>query len=85
MHAGILLEGVVKDTNLKVKLINYYGPYADRVVFWEDLKRNGIFDEENLILGGDLNFTTSSREVWGLRQGWILYNYSSVIWFKMKV
>jgi hypothetical protein len=63
--AGILLEGVVKDTNLKVKLINCYGSYADRVVFWEELKRIGIFDEENLILGGDLNFTISSREVWG--------------------
>jgi exonuclease III len=65
--AGILLEGVVKDTNIKVRLINCYGPYADRVGFWEDLKRIGIFNEENLILGGDLNFTTSSREVWGAK------------------
>jgi hypothetical protein len=64
--AGILLEGVIKDTNLKVKLINCYGPYADRVVFWEELKRIGIFYEENLIIGGDLNFTISSREVWGV-------------------
>jgi hypothetical protein len=55
----------VKDTNLKLKLINCYGSYADRVMFWEDLKRFGIFDMENLIMGGDLNFTTSSREVWG--------------------
>jgi hypothetical protein len=55
--AGILLEGVVKDINLKLKLINCYGSYADRVVFWEDLKRVGIFDVENLIMGGDLNFT----------------------------
>jgi endonuclease/exonuclease/phosphatase family metal-dependent hydrolase len=35
------------------------------VVYWEELKRIGLFDEENLILGGDLNFTISSREVWG--------------------
>jgi len=65
MPAGILLEGVIKDTNLKVKMINCYGLYADKVVFWDELKRTGILDEENLILGGDLNFTVSSREVWG--------------------
>jgi hypothetical protein len=63
--AGILLEGVVKDLNLNLKLINCYGPYADREVFWEGIKREGILNEDNLILGGDLNFTTSSREVWG--------------------
>jgi endonuclease/exonuclease/phosphatase family metal-dependent hydrolase len=28
-------------------------------------KNEGLFNEPNLILGGDLNFTTSSREVWG--------------------
>jgi len=64
--AGILLEGVIKDTSLKVKMINCYGLYADIVVFWEDIKRLGIFYEENLIMGGDLNFTISSREVWGV-------------------
>jgi hypothetical protein len=63
--AGILLEGVVKDLNLNLKLINCYGPYSDREVFWEGIKREGILNEDNLILGGDLNFTTSSREVWG--------------------
>jgi hypothetical protein len=35
------------------------------MVYWEELKRIGIFDLENLIMGGDLNFTVSSREVWG--------------------
>jgi len=65
MPAGILLEGVVKDINIKVNLINCYGSYADRVVFWEDIKRIRIFDVENLILGGDLNFTASSKEFRG--------------------
>jgi endonuclease/exonuclease/phosphatase family metal-dependent hydrolase len=63
--AGILLEGVVKDINKSLKVINCYGPYAEREVFWENIKRVGILKEQNLILGGDLNLTTSSREVWG--------------------
>jgi hypothetical protein len=62
---GIFLEGVIKDTTLKFKMINGYGSYADKVVFWEDLKRFGIFDVENLIMGGDLNFTILSMEFWG--------------------
>jgi len=49
--AGIFLEGVVKDLNLKLKLINCYGSYANREVFWEDIKREGILDVDNLILG----------------------------------
>jgi hypothetical protein len=63
--AGILLDGLVKDLNKRLKLINCYGPYSDREVFWEVIKRDGILNEHNLILGGNLNFTTSNREVWG--------------------
>jgi exonuclease III len=63
--AGIMLEGTVKDLDKKLKLINCYGPYLDREVFWETIKREGLLKEHSLILGGDLNFTTSSREVWG--------------------
>jgi hypothetical protein len=29
------------------------------------MKKEGLFNEPNLILGGDLNFTTLIREVWG--------------------
>jgi endonuclease/exonuclease/phosphatase family metal-dependent hydrolase len=63
--AGILLEGRVKDLDRNLKVINCYGPYSDREVFWEAIKNEGIFKDQNLILGGDLNFTTSFREVWG--------------------
>jgi hypothetical protein len=60
-----LLDGVVKDLSKRLKLINCYGPYSDREVFWEVIKRDGFLKEQNLILGGDLNFTTSNREMWG--------------------
>jgi hypothetical protein len=60
-----IAEGVVKYLNLNLKLINCYGPYANREVFWEGIKRKGILNEDKLIFGGDLNFTTLSREFWG--------------------
>ena len=61
----IMLDGFFKDLDRSMKLIHCYGLYSDREVFWEAIKREGIFNEQNLILGGDLNFTTSIREVWG--------------------
>jgi hypothetical protein len=63
--AGILLDGFVKQLNKKLKLVNCYGPYANRQMFWDNLKVDGILKESDLILGGDLNFTVSAREVWG--------------------
>jgi hypothetical protein len=63
--SGILLEGHVKHLDRNLKVINFYGLYSDREVFWEDIKSEGIFKDQNLILGGNLNFTTSFREVWG--------------------
>jgi hypothetical protein len=44
--AGILLEGFVLDLNKRLKLINCYGPYADREVFWENIKRDGLLKEK---------------------------------------
>jgi hypothetical protein len=61
--ARILLDGRVKDLDRSMKLINCYGPYSDREVFWEAIRREGLFKEKKLILGGDLNFTTSFKEV----------------------
>jgi hypothetical protein len=49
--AGILLEGFVKYLNKSLKLINRYGPYANREVFWEAIKRDGLLREQNVILG----------------------------------
>jgi hypothetical protein len=63
--AGILLDGFVKDLNKKLKLVNCYGPYGDRQLFWDNVKLDGLLKEPGLILGGDLNFTIFAREVWG--------------------
>jgi len=62
-----LLEGSVKEVTVinSLKLLNCYVPYTNRDTFWESLKDEGLFNEPNFIVGGDLNFTTPSREVWG--------------------
>jgi hypothetical protein len=56
-----MLDGVVKDLNKWLKVLNCYGPCAEREVFWENIKRDGLLKEQNLILGGDLDLTTSNR------------------------
>jgi hypothetical protein len=65
IHVGILLEGVIREGNRPVKILNCYGPYDERKYFWEHVAKSGILDERKLIIVGDLNFTISSREVWG--------------------
>jgi len=40
--------------------------YSDREEFREEIKRDGLLNEHNLKLGGDLKFTSSNREMWGL-------------------
>jgi hypothetical protein len=63
--AGIFLEGRFKHSAEKVKLLNFYAPYKDRERFWQPIIDSGLLAEQGLIVGGDLNFTLSTREVWG--------------------
>jgi hypothetical protein len=37
----------------------------ERETFWENLLRKSFLDADNIILGGDLNFTIGASEVWG--------------------
>jgi hypothetical protein len=62
---GIYLEGRFKQSADKVKLLNCYAPYKDRELFWHPIIQSGLLSEEGIIVGGDLNFTLSTREVWG--------------------
>ena len=42
--------------------MNIYGPYAERVPFWDGVSNSRILDAPNIILG-NINFTLSIREV----------------------
>jgi len=58
---NIFVEGLGKEFGI----LNVYGPYLDITPFRETLLSLKILKVENLILGGDLNFSLGEAEVWG--------------------
>jgi len=54
--------------------LNCYGPYKDKVPFWQLLENNGFLKEDNIIIGGNLRLNLSSGDIWGDRA--ILYPLS---------
>jgi hypothetical protein len=54
-----------KDNLFAFTVVNIYGPYAERPPFSEELFGAGVFNNPMIVIGGDLNFTLSLREVWG--------------------
>ena len=62
---GILLHGHLLGFQQPIDLLNIYGPYDNRQVFWDPVKSVDLLDLPFLILAGDLNFTWSAEEVWG--------------------
>ena len=53
------------EANLHLNLINIYGPYNGRVAFWESVQASQFLEKENVIIGGGLNFTIATHEIWG--------------------
>ena len=62
---GVHISWVAENLNLNI--VNIYGPYNDRVEFWDSFKNSDISRKENMIIGGDLNFTLGAHEIWGLK------------------
>jgi len=46
-------------------LLNCYGKYFDKKLFWDLALQSGLLLEEDLIIGGDLNVTLETGECWG--------------------
>ena len=63
--AGILLKGRCINGVQEINILNCYGPYQYRIPFWSHIRAGGLLKTSGLIIGGDLNFTISAREVWG--------------------
>ena len=64
-YARILIKARFKGLDSVFSIMNCYGPYSNKNIFWDCVVAGGIFNYPNLILDGDLNFTLSDLEVWG--------------------
>jgi hypothetical protein len=62
---GLLLTDTNRITKKSYNLLNIYGLCSDSQPFWVNLEDKGLLDLHNLIIVGDLNFTTAIGEVWG--------------------
>lgn len=55
------------ELGMTLSLINVYGPYLDRILFWNIFLRFSFMECEYLILEGDINFTFGFLEFLGTR------------------
>jgi exonuclease III len=62
------IKTTLKDsvTGVDYTLINTYDPFVEKKNFWEPFFAKEVMNSQNLIVGGDLNFTLSQNEVWGI-------------------
>ena len=61
--AGILVKAKFQGLDTTLDILNCYGPYRDRDIFWDKVLKGGLLNSPNLILGGDLNLTMSTSEI----------------------
>ena len=50
---------------MEIRIMNVYGPCVDRANFWRTFLDSGLLQVDNIILGGDLNFSLGFSESWG--------------------
>ena len=60
-------ELLCEELGFTLSVINVYGPYLNRVPFWDALFQNPLVSGDSLVLGGDFNFSLGHSEVWGPR------------------
>ena len=59
------MKVVFRGMNDPLDILNCYGPYCDRVSFWDRVLNGGLLNSPYLILGGDLNITLNALDIWG--------------------
>ena len=60
---GITIKALDLEDSFDV--INIYGPYLNRIPFWDTIFNHSLLRREKLIIGGDLNFSLGQTKVWG--------------------
>ena len=44
-------------------VVNIYGPYLNRILFWDSIINHSMLRGGNLIISGDLNFSLGQADV----------------------
>jgi hypothetical protein len=65
--SGVGIKNSLEDLGRCFMALNVYGPTQDRILFWENLLNKYFLRNEDLILGGDLNYSLGMAESWGQR------------------
>jgi len=65
MESVLGVEVMSVELGISLLVINIYGPYLNRIPFWDSLFHNPMLDGESVVIGGDLNFSLGHSEVWG--------------------
>ena len=62
-----VIKTILEDSNIGIPyaILNIYGSFNNRRVYGDNLTSNGLWEDINMVIGGDLNLTISEREVWG--------------------
>lgn len=65
IQSGIGASVYSRETDRTFTVLNIYGPYQDRLPFWERLFNKSWWNNPELIVGRDLNFIIGKVEIWG--------------------
>lgn len=60
---GMGIQAHWAEAALSLNIINIYGPYSNRIDFWETIQTTPLVRIENTVIGGDFNFTLGSHEI----------------------
>jgi hypothetical protein len=63
---GLFTNIFILELNHQLKILNIYGPYVDKEAFWKKTLGLSQVLDENLILGGNINFIVNEYEIWGV-------------------
>lgn len=65
MNNVLGIEVATSKFDIPLLILNIYGPCQERVSFWNNLLAKAVTKNQNLVIGGDLNFSIGIAEAWG--------------------
>ena len=65
MVSGLCISLYSIELKEAICVVNIYGPYFEREIYWNNLFSMEFLNCSKLVLGGDLNFFVGFSEIWG--------------------